>query len=176
MKLADHLAEAGRWIDRGCTAGSRQLASRTSRRSFLGQLGLALTGVGSLPLLPVARALAGESGDPQSCDYWRYCAISGSLCTCCGGDNTTCPPGTEVSPISWVGTCRNPVDDREYLISYNDCCGNAQCDRCWCHRVEDAKPNYFPSKTADLLWCYGTESRAYTCTVAAVLGTASGNG
>ena len=177
MNRVGFMAVAGRWFDRRCMQSSRSLARRTSRRGFLGKLGLALAGASSLPLLPVARAFAsdtvGEMGNPQSCDYWRYCAISGALCTCCGGNNTTCPPGTEVSPISWVGTCRNPVDDREYLISYNDCCGNAQCDRCWCHRVEDAKPNYFPGKTADLLWCYGTKSRAYTCTVAAVLGAAS---
>ena len=171
----DVLERTGQWLDRRALQGSQQLARHTSRRGFLGKLAAFLFGASSIPLLPVARSLAApdEMGDPQSCDYWRYCAISGTLCTCCGGGNTTCPPGSEVSPISWVGTCRNPVDDKEYLISYNDCCGNAFCARCSCHRVEGAKPNYFPSKTADLLWCYGTDSRAYTCTVAAVLGAAS---
>lgn len=178
MKRAARIgSDTQRWLDRRVTLGARLLARHTSRRGFLGKVGMLLAGASVLPLLPVTRALGTESideiGDPQSCDYWRYCAVSGSLCTCCGGSNTRCPPGTEVSPISWVGTCRNPLDDTEYLISYNDCCGNAYCERCVCHRVEDAKPNYFPSKTADLLWCFGTESRAYTCTLAAVLGTAS---
>ena len=177
MNSNDLISSTGRWLDRRALQGSRHLARHTSRRGFLGKLTALILGAGALPLLPVSRSFAAdtpdEMGDPQSCDYWRYCAISGTLCTCCGGNNTTCPPGSEVSPISWVGTCRNPVDDKEYLISYNDCCGNEYCERCSCHRIEGAKPNYFPSKTPNLLWCYGTESRSYTCTVAAVLGEAS---
>jgi hypothetical protein len=31
----------------------------------------------------------------------------------------TCPPGTEMSPITWIGTCTNPADGRAYVISYN---------------------------------------------------------
>ena len=84
----------------------------------------------------------------------------------------SCPPGAEPSPITWVGTCRNPVDDKEYLISYNDCCGKAYCPRCSCHRTEGAKPSYFPSKSSNVLWCFGTESNAYHCTMAAVIGAA----
>ncbi len=34
-------------------------------------------------------------------------------------------------------------------------------------------PVYFPSKSNDILWCFGTKSHAYHCTVAVVLGTAS---
>jgi Methylamine dehydrogenase, L chain len=86
----DKLVEAGwQWLDRRTRDGSRNLARGTSRRSFLGQLGTLLTGAAVLPLLPVARAFAAdqvsELGDPQSCDYWRYCALSGTLCACCGG-------------------------------------------------------------------------------------------
>ena len=75
-------------------------------------------------------------------------------------------------PITWVGTCRNPVDDRDYLISYNDCCGKSLCNRCMCHNTERERPVYFPSKTSSVLWCFGTESRAYHCTIGVVLGEA----
>ncbi|TMA40070.1 MAG: hypothetical protein E6J83_14265, partial [Deltaproteobacteria bacterium] len=43
------------WIDRFVETAARQLAQRTSRRSFLTRLGSALVG-STLPLLPVARA------------------------------------------------------------------------------------------------------------------------
>ena len=164
-------------LDRMTGNGSRHLARTTSRRSFLTRLGVLMTGAAVLPLLPVARSFAADAieelGDPQSCDYWRYCALGGTLCSCCGGSHNTCPPGAEPSPITWVGTCHNPVDDRDYLISYNDCCGKSICSRCWCHNTERERPVYFPSKSNNVLWCFGTESRAYHCTVAVVLGEAS---
>ena len=135
-----------------------------------------IAGASVLPLLPVSRAFGAEGvaeiGDPTSCDYWRYCALGGSLCSCCGGSYNACPPGAEPSPITWVGTCNNPADGKDYLISYNDCCGKAICARCFCHRTERDKPVYFPQKSNDVLWCFGTESNAYHCTVAVVLGDA----
>ena len=135
-----------------------------------------LTGIPVLPLLPVVRSFAaepvGEMGDPKSCEYWRYCALSGSLCSCCGGSYNSCPPGAEPSPVTWVGTCRNPVDDRYYLISYNDCCGKAMCGRCRCHNTERARPVYYAGKSSSVLWCFGTDSREYHCTVGLILGVA----
>ena len=132
--------------------------------------------MGALPLLPMARQVhaAGipEMGDPQSCDYWRYCAFGGYLCSCCGGTHTQCPPGAEPSPVAWVGTCVNAADGKHYLISYNDCCGKSLCGRCGCHRTEGDKPIYFPAKSNNILWCFGTQSHAYTCTVALVLAEA----
>ena len=110
---------------------SRGVARRTSRRSTLAWLGAAITGAATIPVLPVARAASGsphggggaahaplvstnpqDPGDQTSCDYWRYCAIDGFLCSCCGGSASTCPPGTEMSPITWIGTCTNPADNR----------------------------------------------------------------
>jgi len=176
------------WLDRVVERGARGLARRTSRRSFLTRLGTALVGGASLPLLPVARAMAeeparvpvpddtkltGDLGDPKNCHYWRHCAIDGFLCACCGGSQNACPPGTEMSPITWIGTCRNPGDGKDYVISYNDCCGASLCMRCRCTRTEGERPVYYTSKNNDLLWCFGTKSRAVHCSVAIVLGQAT---
>lgn len=164
------------WIDQATKDQTLKLARQMSRRHFLSKLGGMLAGVAALPLLPVSRAFAqdqlAELGDDQSCDYWRYCSIGGSLCTCCGGTNTSCPPGSEPSPVSWVGTCNNPADDRDYLISYNDCCGKPDCNHCDCENSEGDKPVYYPANSLSIVWCFGTQSRSYHCTVAMVLGEA----
>jgi methylamine dehydrogenase light chain len=158
---------------------SRRLAGTVSRRSMLRGVGALLVGAASLPLLPVARGAnsAGGSkqdpGDPASCDYWRYCAIDGFLCACCGGSVTVCPPGTEPAPITWVGTCRNAGDERDYIVSYNDCCGKASCGRCLCNRNEGDGPIYRPPVANDYNWCVGSKSNIpYHCTVSRIVGVA----
>jgi methylamine dehydrogenase light chain len=174
------------WLDRLTQHAARRLARSTSRRGFLARCGAALLGGSTLPLLPVARAqegerapapdesgIAGDPGDPASCDYWRHCAIDGFLCSCCGGSQNACPPGTELSPITWIGTCRNPADGRDYIISYNDCCGKSSCGRCLCNRNEGDRPVYRPFSANDLNWCLGTSSSAYHCSTAVVLGVAT---
>ena len=185
MVELDHLAEK---LLRG-------FASRTSRRSVFSQLGTQLAGAGALPLLPVARGDdlgAGipndpnsgdeppqssgnpqDPGDPTRCDYWRYCAIDGSLCTCYGGAVNACPPGTEMSPITWIGTCRNPADQRNYIISYNDCCGGVPWGRCPCQRNEGDRPVVRPQSNNEITWCFGTKSQSYTCSTAVILGVAT---
>lgn len=163
---------------------SRRAARRISRRSFLSRLGMALVGGATLPLLPVSRARADaengarvpapeESGDPASCDYWRHCAIDGFLCSCCGGSQTTCPPGTQMAPVTWIGTCRNPADGKDYVISYNDCCGKDFCGRCICNRNEGDKPAYVTPRSNDINWCVAAESTVYNCSTAIVLGVAT---
>lgn len=167
---------------------SRGLARRTSRRGLLGMFGALLVGQSALPLLPVARAASetggypgvapqstgnpADPGDPASCDYWRYCGIDGFLCACCGGTQNSCPPGTEMSPITWVGTCENPADGRSYIISYNDCCGVESCGRCLCNRNDDDRPVVRPRSNNDINWCIGTANRTYTCSTAVILGVA----
>jgi methylamine dehydrogenase light chain len=79
-----------------------------------------------------------------------------------------------MSPITWIGTCRNPADDRDYVVSYNDCCGSTLCMRCQCLRTEGEKPPYVLWKNNSLLWCFGTKSRAVHCSVSVVLGVAEG--
>lgn len=176
-------------LDRWFTERSRALARATSRRSFLSKLGAVLVGGSALPLLPMARAAAPGSlprppipGDPDSgtpqgdhtdCNYWRYCSVDGFLSSCCGGTPRSCPPGTEMSPVAWVGTCFNPADGKHYIVSYNDCCGRNNCQRCFCNRNEGDKPVYYPSKSNDVVWCMGKAGLVYNSTVSIVLGVAT---
>lgn len=173
------------WIDKLTENTSRRVARQSSRRSWLAGLGGALVGAGALPLLPVRRAAAQEpagqpklsaipeSGDSNSCDYWRYCAVDGFLCGCCGGTMNTCPPGTEMSPITWIGTCENPSDGKKYIVSYNDCCGKSSCGNCLCNRNEGDRPMYVPPRSNDLNWCLGTQSAVYNCSTAVIVGIAT---
>jgi len=164
----------------------RGLARRIGRRTFLARLGTLLAGGASLPLLPVARSAAegarvpppdedisGPEGDPTRCEYWRHCAIDGFACACCGGTASTCPPGTEMAPVTWVGTCRNPADGKDYIISYNDCCGKGFCARCGCNRNEGDRPDYHWVRNNDINWCASAASQVYHCSVAVVLGQAT---
>ena len=173
-----------RSIDQLFEKSSRALARRTSRRSLLAALGQVLTGAALIPLLPVDRsARAAEpaksakpakpaTDDPKSCDYWKYCAVDGFLCSCCGGSSNSGPPGTAPSPITWIGTCHNPSDDRDYIVSYNDCCGKVSCGNCECNRNEREKPMYRPSRNNDLNWCMANADSNYHCSVSVILGVA----
>lgn len=175
-------------FDRWMEESSRSVARRTSRRGLLGSLGALLVGVGVLPLLPVARgaekpAPTGKADanhhdakqDETSCDYWRHCAIDGYLCGCCGGSASACPPGTVQSPVTWVGTCHNPADGIDYVISYNDCCGKSSCGRCLCNRNERDTPLYVPFRSNDYDWCTGSSvaNIPYHCSTARVLAKAT---
>lgn len=185
-KAASHPERGGAlsWLDRLIERRSRSIAKHTSRRGFISALGTALVGAGTLPLLPVARGAVGaadgvptqstgnpaDPGDPTQCGYWRYCGIDGFLCSCCGGSQNACPPGTEMSPITWIGTCQNPADGKNYVISYNDCCGKSSCGRCLCNRNEDDRPVYRPQANNDINWCMGTQSAVYHCSTAVIIG------
>jgi methylamine dehydrogenase light chain len=177
------------WLDELTEKSSRSLAQKTSRRNVLTSLSALLLGGATVPLLPVARAAGNTSngypgvaeqstgveldpGNPASCDYWRYCAIDGFLCSCCGGTQNSCPPGTEMSPITWIGTCQNPADGKNYIISYNDCCGTTSCGRCLCNRNESDTPVYRAQTNNDTNWCLGTQSTVYNCSTAVILGVA----
>jgi len=167
-----------KWIDSIAEWSVRSLSRSTSRRSLLGALGAMFLGASALPLLPVVRgAKAAEkegSNDPSACEYWRHCAIDGFLCSCCGGSEVACPPGTEMSLVTWVGTCHNPEDGKDYAISYNDCCGKSSCGRCLCNRNERDTPLYVPFQSNDYNWCSGSSKAniPYHCSTARIVGEA----
>jgi methylamine dehydrogenase light chain len=171
-----------RWLDSLAESSARSLARRTSRRGMMGYLGALLVGTSALPLLPVARGAAPPAAgkpdekskrvnDPTSCDYWRHCAIDGYLCGCCGGSENSCPPGTEMSAVTWVGTCHNPIDGKHYVVSYNDCCGKSTCGRCLCNRNERDTPLYIPFQSNDYNWCSGSGKGniPYHCSTARIV-------
>jgi len=162
-------------MDRFVEHLSRKVAQRTSRRSFLATLGTMMLGAFAFPLLPVdrvaARAEAADNkNDDTTCEYWKYCAIDGYLCTCCGGNSHDCPPGATPSPTSWVGTCHNPGDNRDYIVSYRDCCGKTACGKCMCANTEGEMPIYRTQLDSDLIWCFGAPTMVYHCSTSEIVG------
>ena len=174
-------------IDKHTERRVRGIAHQRGRRSLISRLGVALVGGAVLPMLPFDRsaqaaepAVPGKGAkkkiDPRlndtACEYWRYCALDGFLCTCCGGSLTQCAPGTEASKVTWVGTCLNPQDGRHYLVSYNDCCGKGSCGECLCNGNERERPGYRMGVHNDINWCMASTSSMYHCTVSVIVGVA----
>jgi len=166
-----------KWLDRFTERGVRRAAQLTSRRSAVAKVGAALVGSAVLPMLPFdrsGRAYAqhggGKAEDPMACEYWRNCALDGFMCGCCGGSMTACPPGSVASKVSWVGTCRNPKDGTDYLVSYNDCCGKTACARCLCNFNERERPGYRMGVFNDINWCMANTQTMYHCTVSVIVG------
>jgi methylamine dehydrogenase light chain len=174
-----------RFIDRSSERYVRRVAHQAGRRSLITRLGTALVGGAVLPMLPFDRsgfsaaaqpaskaASPNPAEDPTQCEYWRYCGYDGYLCSCCGGSLTQCPPGTEPSYVSWVGTCLNPADKRQYLVSYNDCCGKTSCGECMCNNNQGERPGYRLGQHNDINWCMGNSNTMFHCTTAIIVGTA----
>jgi methylamine dehydrogenase light chain len=176
---------------------ARHLADRTSRRSVLGRLGTLLVAAPVIPLLPMQRASAAQpksiasqdahsvnetdfsraaqTHDETACNYWRYCGVDGNMCACCGGGIHSCPPGSQPSPTAWIGSCINPEDRRTYLIAYRDCCGASTCGHCSCVGTDHAMPIYRPQTNNHIIWCIGTSSMEYHCSMAVLVGLADGS-
>lgn len=177
----------GKGIDEFGERLARRAASSISRRSFLARVGSSMVAASVLPVLPMSRkahaqvtpttpgeifARDAQTSDDTACNYWRYCASDGYLCSCCGGGPATCPPGSTPSPTSWVGSCINPDDGKTYLIAYRDCCGKDSCGKCACLGLEGEMPVYRPQLNNDIIWCFGASSMVYHCSSAALIGEA----
>ncbi|WP_085314579.1 methylamine dehydrogenase light chain [Derxia lacustris] len=175
-KLIDSLLSV---IDRATEKRARKTATSVGRRSLLSRTGLALAGTALVPVLPFDRApgnawaaTGGDKNDQYACSYWRYCALDGVLCNSAGGSLTSCPPGSEASKVSWVGTCRNPNDGKDYLVSYNDCCGKPMAHSTECLTSERERPGYRMGLHNDINWCMANANKGYHCTVAVLVGMA----
>lgn len=160
-------------LDRTAETGIRRAARRHGRRSFLAMAGGAFVGASLVPVLPFdRRARAAETGE-DPCSYWRHCALDGNLCSTSGGSLTSCPPGSSASAVSWVGTCANPDDGRDYLVSYNDCCGKAAVSSStFCYTSQGERPGYRMGLYNDINWCMANADTGYHCTVSVVVGLA----
>jgi methylamine dehydrogenase light chain len=167
------------WMDRRMEKGIRATAQNIGRRSFLARFGAVVVGGTVLPMLPFDRnsaaVLAAASGqeDETKCEYWAYCGIDGTLCNACGGTISQCPPGSEASKVSWIGTCIHPKDKKAYLVSYYDCCGKTSCQEdAACSRHEGERPGYRIGTLSDMNWCMANTSKGVNCSTAVVVGVA----
>jgi methylamine dehydrogenase light chain len=177
------MASIVRRMDEGMERRVRTAAMRYGRRSFLTRLGALVVGGTLLPMLPFERhmgaaaAAAADQSDATKCEYWAYCSMNGIRCDACGGSVSQCPPGSQASVVSWVGTCTNLADKKAYLVSYNDCCGKVDCDvpeEAFCARHEGERPGYRIGSYDDANWCMANTNVTASCTVAVVIGIAQG--
>lgn len=174
-----YLSRLSKVLDQLFEDGARASARRFGRRSALARLGGYMVGGAVATALPFDRAFAAEDDKPApadddtNCEYWRYCALDGLLCATAGGTKSSCPVGAEASKVSWVGTCHNPGDKRDYLVSYYDCCGKAPYSGAkFCLHSKGERPGYAMGLYNDINWCMANTNKGYHCTVAIVLGVA----
>jgi methylamine dehydrogenase light chain len=167
------------WMDRSMELGARSAARTHGRRRFLTRLGAMVVGGSMLPMLPFDSSIGAGSApesdlaDDTKCDYWAYCSLDGTRCNACGGSISQCPPGSQASKVSWVGTCVNPQDKKAYLVSYYDCCGKAACRQdANCSSNEGERPGYRIGSFNDMNWCMANSKLGVHCSAAVIVGVA----
>jgi methylamine dehydrogenase light chain len=176
--MSNHISKLFKSLDNLSEVAARRSARAHGRRSFLGRLGTLMVGGSLLPMLPFERSFGSESDstaqmDDTSCEYWAYCSLAGTPCNACGGTPTQCPPGTEPSKVSWVGTCFNPHEKKHYLVSYGDCCGQSSCSEdAMCMRHERERPGYRMGAFNEMNWCMANTSKGVSCSTAVVMSVA----
>src|SRR5258706_15033005 len=91
-----------------------------------------------------------------------------------GGPYSPTPRATYGSLVAWRVTCHNPSDGKDYVISYNDCCGKSACGRCFCNRNEGDTALFQPGQSNDYNWCSGNAKAniPYHCSTARIVGSA----
>jgi methylamine dehydrogenase light chain len=172
-------------MDQGMEHRIRSAAQTHGRRSFLTRLGAIVVGGTLLPMLPFDRTFGAGTAparelDDKTCEYWAYCSLNGTRCDACGGSASQCPPGSQPSLVSWVGTCINPTDRKAYLVAYNDCCGKGECgvsedaEDASCSRHEGERPGYRIGSNNDANWCMANTSLSASCSTAVIVGIAEG--
>ena len=57
---------------------------------------------------------------------------------------------------------RNPADGKDYIISYNDCCGKQAAPSAPAP-VTSEEPAYRPFNNNDVNWCLAAKSHIYHC-------------
>ncbi len=131
-----------------------QYERHVTRRSWLRQIFASVAGAITLFIQPPPLKA-------QSCQDWFRCNQWGCLCSCRGGSDYSCPPGTTNSTQSWYACCYDPGRQRAFIVRYIDCCQSTQppaCPSgCFCARGQ-AQPN----------WCGG--GRYVVCTRAVLVG------
>jgi methylamine dehydrogenase light chain len=107
------------WIDTALERSARRAARRISRRSFLRGWARRWSARRRAAARLRSRAEEGRAQErrrrttralgaqaDRRAQYW-HCAIDGFLCSCCGGSQTGCPPGTQMAQ-SPGSACRVP--------------------------------------------------------------------
>jgi len=101
------------------------------------------------------------STNAQSCSDWFRCGMAGCLCSCRGGSDSRCPPGTVNGTSAWYACCYDRARNKVFFVRYTDCCSNTQPPAC--------PSGCFCSQSAQPSWC-GSAGTYVVCTRAVLVG------
>ncbi len=118
---------------------TKSIATRSTRRSFLGRASKVFLGVLGIELLPALpfdpRAYGHPAGPMVDCTQTKYCGAYGRICSGCDNANgdTACPDitatGCETGTGQWNACCDIPnLGGR--IVQYYDCFTNLTAPSC----------------------------------------------